>query len=396
MATGLWTTKADGSYGQANGLWVTDATGTYKQAVGAWTTDATGTWKKTWPAGSAIQSFTAAAGSPSYNSVALSWTVTGAVSYEIRMLGSSVVLWTGSASSAVLGGLNPNTTYNFTLRAKDASGATTDSPPLSWTTSVLPAPSGFQRTGGDYSQSIWAWNAVPGATGYQLIDTINGNAVIWSGAAAGVTEHGLSGRTVYERAVRTTVGAVSSVIGSKVRYTSPAAPTAAPGSYSFAATSAQTWAPGTARWRPVTDGIFAGNAQYQFGPSEPNGAQVGVAFYGNKPWLVSLAGARCTRFKVSLKRDATSSLAAPQTSYWWLHNYTGRPAGAPTLSSGPLAAGALARGQSGTIDLPVSWGQALLNGQYAGIAWGFTNNNFQRADPVASVPGQLTLYITIG
>lgn len=390
---GLWIPQPDGTFKPTKGVWVTDPTGTFKPAVGVWGSKSDGSFGKSWPTGASIASFSAAPGSPSYSSVVLSWSAVAAVNYELRLLGSSALLYSGPLTSKVLTGLAPNTTYNFTLRAFAADGSSQDSQPVSWTTAALPAPSGFQRTGGDFSESVWAWNQVPGATGYDLLDTLNGNAVKASVSALYVTEHGLGAHTTYERAVRAKVGSAFSGLSSKWRYTTPSPPTAAPGSYSYACLTAQTWAPGINAWRPVTDGIYAGNGA-KWGDNRGN--QVALAFYGAQPWLAKLNGTRCTRFKVSFKRDASTGISSPQPISWWLHNYTGRPAGAPVLSDGPQVAGSLAKSQSAAIDLPISWGQALLEGQYSGLAMGFVSSSFLRGDPVSSVAGQLTMYFTVG
>ncbi|MEW2300284.1 hypothetical protein AB0958_09915 [Streptomyces sp. NPDC006655] len=93
------------------------------------------------------------------------------------------------------------------------------------------------------------------------------------------------------------------------------------------------------------------------------GRNTGVAFYGSKPH--TLSGATCTRATVQIKRLSAGDYSA-RSATLRLVSQTSRPGGAPTLNestSGP----SLTIGSSTTFTLPVSWGQALIDGTRGGI-----------------------------
>lgn len=401
--TQLWTPLPDGTYAKGTNLWVANPAGTFVQAKAGYVADSTGQYKMFWPSGASISSFTAVHGFVPVSEIDLAWQVNGAVKVQIRVVGSATLLYDGDPDYPVNDGsgfglitltnLSPDTNYHFTLRAIAADGTYVDSDPLLGHTLALPAPTNFLKLSGDYQRSAWAWNTVLGADRYELIDTLNGNAVKWSGTENSVVEGGLTQHTVYERAVRAKIGSSAySVLSNKLRYTTPAAPTAAPGTYSFACTSAQTWSPVQPAWRAAADGIVVGNGK-RFNDSY--GDQVALAFFHAQPWIWGMSGMKVTRFKVAFKRDKTTGLSSPQPLYWYLHNYDSQPAGAPLLQGGPVAAGSLGAGESGLIDLPIAWGQALLNSSWKGIALGGAGRSYFRGDPVAKTPGQLTLYFTV-
>lgn len=93
------------------------------------------------------------------------------------------------------------------------------------------------------------------------------------------------------------------------------------------------------------------------------GRNTGAAFYGSKPH--TLSGATCTKITVAIKRLSAGDFAA-RSATLRLISQTSRPSGAPTLNettSGP----SLTIGSSSTFALPVSWGQALIDGTRGGI-----------------------------
>lgn len=392
----------DGTYASAKGMWVANQNGMYVPAKAGWVSKSDGSYAQFWPTGARVVSFEALHGPDSilYTSTVLTWAVTGAVTVQIRVAGSATMLYNGTADQngpqaglLLLEDLPPNTFTRYTLRAIAPDGTYVDSDTITGHTFEVPAPANFLKLSGDFQRSAWAWKTIPGASQYQLLDTLNGNAVKWTGTTNSVVEGGLTAATVYERAVRAKVGAsYYSPISNKVRYTTPAAPAATPGTYQFGCTSAQTWSPVQPTWRAANDGIVVGNGS-RFNDSYGN--QVALAFYPGTPWIWGMAGMKCTRFKVAFKRDKTTGLSSPQPLYWYLHGYDSQPAGAPLLQGGPIAAGSLGAGESGLIDLPVSWGQALLNSSFKGIALGGANRSYFRGDPVAKTPGQLTLYFTV-
>ncbi len=113
------------------------------------------------------------------------------------------------------------------------------------------------------------------------------------------------------------------------------------------------------RWRTDTDDVYQG--QYS-----GNGNHVGCAFFGSKPR--SLAGATVTSVYTRIRRLDKGGTNAAQTTTLRLVAERFRPSGAPTLGSvqdGPN----LRRGETRNgIQLPTSWGQAMVDGTAGGIA----------------------------
>lgn len=113
------------------------------------------------------------------------------------------------------------------------------------------------------------------------------------------------------------------------------------------------------RWRTDTDDVYQG----QYGG---NGNHVGCAFYGRK--AATVAGATCTGAAIKVYRLDKGGSNAAQDTTLRLITERFRPSGAPTLTSttdGPN----LRRGQKDTyVEIPTSWGQAMLDGTSGGLA----------------------------
>jgi hypothetical protein len=113
------------------------------------------------------------------------------------------------------------------------------------------------------------------------------------------------------------------------------------------------------KWRTDTTDVYQG----QYGG---NGNHVGCAFYGRKAATVS--GATCTGAAIKVRRLDKGGTNAAQDTTLRLITERFRPSGAPTLTSttdGPN----LRRGQTDTyVEIPTSWGQAMLDGTSGGLA----------------------------
>jgi fibronectin type 3 domain-containing protein len=122
-----------------------------------------------WPAPTG---FKAEVVSPS--EVRLSWNrVSGATGYvlERRVDGQTyATVLEGFVHEYSDTGLIPNTPYEYRLRSKSSSGASTLTTGVKATTqsAVLPTPTGFNATAVSSSTIILSWNAVSGANGYRI------------------------------------------------------------------------------------------------------------------------------------------------------------------------------------------------------------------------------------
>jgi hypothetical protein len=141
-----------------------------------------------------------------------------------------------------------------------------------------------------------------------------------------------------------------------VRTTTPTSPnvvTATP-------IGSRTWSPDWPSWRSDTDKVRQG--------SYGSGENYGLWFYGSSAFS-GLSGHTVTGVTMSVVRDTNSGTSwGPMQLH--MHGYTTQPgSGPPTIALGPNdAAGANpSLGQTVTFALPVSWGQALQAGTYAGV-----------------------------
>jgi endonuclease I/chitodextrinase len=131
-----------------------------------------------------------ATNNPTANSISLSWTAStdniGVTGYEIYKDGN--LYTTVTSTTATVSGLNPSTTYNFYIIAKDASGnSSTASNTASGTTLAGGQPggscgtedfSGIPATATNYTTRTWTSNNISWtATDARTDQTINGKAI---------------------------------------------------------------------------------------------------------------------------------------------------------------------------------------------------------------------------
>ena len=101
------------------------------------------------------------------SSLTLSWgSVTGATSYEVKRGASGTVTAVSSGTSHTFTGLTANTSYTLYVRAKN-SGGTSPWSSISSTT-PLAAPSGLSASTTTSTSLTLSWNAVTGATSYEV------------------------------------------------------------------------------------------------------------------------------------------------------------------------------------------------------------------------------------
>lgn len=149
-----------------------------------------------------------------YNSVSLSWGAStdnvGVTGYEVFVnAGTSPAATTSGATSVTVTGLAANTTYTFTVKARDAAGnRSVASAAYSTTTPAQPAPDtqapsapgSLRSTGVSASSISLAWNASTdnvGVTGYEVFVNGGTSASASTTGATSVTVTGLTANTTY-------------------------------------------------------------------------------------------------------------------------------------------------------------------------------------------------------
>ncbi|ADO73661.1 fibronectin type III domain-containing protein [Stigmatella aurantiaca] len=152
------------------------------------------------------------------NSVSLTWNAStdnvGVTGYEVFIGGSATAAATTTgATSVTVSGLNANTTYTFTVKARDAAGnrsaassafSVTTNPP-STDTQAPTVPASLRSTGTASSSVSLAWNASTdnvGVTGYEVFIGGSATAAATTTGATSVTVSGLAANTSYSFTVK--------------------------------------------------------------------------------------------------------------------------------------------------------------------------------------------------
>lgn len=392
---GLWLPDATGTLQPVKGLWVADPGGTYQQVTRALVADAGGTFQSAYQPGPAVTAAAAKTGNPAYTQALISWATASATRVQVLISGTSTVLWDTNDIAAVTQGSYawpgaiPGQSYKFTVRAFAADGSYVDSAPQALTMAGVPAPASLRYSALAYNSVRMDWNAVAGASKYEVLNNLYGGGVLYSGPALGYTQ-ALYASAKYDFTVRATVAGITGGQSNHIAFTSPATPGPAAGAYTFIATGATVWQPSYNSWRPESDGIIHGNGAAW---GSPSGDQTTYFYYGNNPFS-KLKGGTVKRMQIFLQRDSSSGSSAAQANHFGLHGYTGQPAGAPGFLGG-IDVGALAWGQGIWFDLPTQWGQALVNGSAGGISWGGVDGRYMRGvgPKTSSMQGRIVLTI---
>ena len=149
------------------------------------------------------------------SSVSLSWSAStdnvGVTGYEV--FSGSTLVASPSTPSATVSGLSANTTYTFTVKARDAAGnrssassaySTTTSPASSSDTQAPSTPSSLTSTAKSSSSVSLSWTGSTdnvGVTGYEVF--VNGSSsASTSSTSTSATVSGLSANTTYTFAVK--------------------------------------------------------------------------------------------------------------------------------------------------------------------------------------------------
>lgn len=122
----------------------------------------------------------------------------------------------------------------------------------------------------------------------------------------------------------------------------------------------------SASWRDFDGWAWRPSNAMQGAYSAGYGYYRGLYFYGAGAFA-DLSGARCTRARIKLHRDSGVGNSAATPMMLALHAHQTRPGGAPTFTTAATMVGSLAWSSAATFDLPISWGQALIDGRAAGV-----------------------------
>lgn len=107
----------------------------------------------------------------------------------------------------------------------------------------------------------------------------------------------------------------------------------------------------------VYQGAASGATQY--------GYWRGCYFYGATPQ--QLSGRRCTRLRIRISRKGEGGVISNVAQYLVGHVHEAQPGGSPLFTTGAHLAGYATRNQPIDLDLPVGWGQALIDGSLKGF-----------------------------
>ena len=161
------------------------------------------------------------------NSITMAWNpVATATSYELfRDDGSTNgQVYSGSALSVNDSGLQNGTSYSYTVQATNAQGSSAVSPAVTAVT-IPKIPTGLAVGSPTTSSLTISWDAITGATGYQLMRaTAAGGPYsnVYTGPADTITVAGLSsGTTYYFKVASSNAGGVSGLSGYAMGTTTP-------------------------------------------------------------------------------------------------------------------------------------------------------------------------------
>ncbi len=250
----------------------------------------------------------------------LAWSpVAGATSYSIERSTTSGGPYTTVGTTATTAfadtGLRPATAYYYVVKATDGSGGSTTSSEVSATT-LLGVPSGVVATAVSTSEIDLTWNAVAGATGYDVERSTGSGGpytIVGTPTSATFADTGLSAATAYFYVIKATATSLKSALSSEVSATTLlASPTGVGASAASPSEIDLTWTAVSGATSYVVERATTSGGPYTTigSPTSAHFASTGLAAATTYYYVVEAVDASGTSGP-SGEASATTQLAAP-------------------------------------------------------------------------------------
>lgn len=270
----------------------------------------------------------------------------------------------------------------FRVKAVDLSGLETDWRYSSGVTfdplTVPDAVKDFKVTSTTTSRINLSWDSAPRATEYQIRRGSKTGTITYSGNGLSDADTGLNSATSYTYYIRA---------GNRIGWgpwTSTSGKTKSARKTSKAgSTNSESWG-NKYGWKTGTKKVYQGEWCNQWSSDHHIegignvcwGKHKGLWFFDHAWWRGELAGRKIISVTLEIERQEEHNGAwSAQKPTFWLHNYGSKPSGQPTLSSKYQSPVSFEMGEKKSVSLPVSYGEALRDGDARGIgiyrdSWG--------------------------
>ena len=341
----------------------------WREVVQGWTSDASGTLRA-WAGFSGTVTISVSA--VSHTSFRVNWSSVDADTINIKVNGTTKHTTTSPSGNVVITGQTPTSTATV-IASATRYGSTFTSNTVTYKLPNMPAPTSVSIGSITETSMTISWPAVSGATSYDIHNSSSG-ALLRNQTGLSWNRTGLSSGTAYGYYVRARFNS-SVVSGASPVKVATTTATFKAGTYTFKASTCDTWQTSPASWRGTSDSeVYHGNG-YPWSSRGGNKAY----FFGYKLGGTLLkdyfdsAPATVVKVEVYVRRSSTSSgINSPQQCRWYAHNHSSQPGGEPSDSTDAYNNGTLDRGEGKWVTLPTSWGSKFLSGAYEGIVWGGT------------------------
>ena len=341
-----------------------------------------------------ISTFTARGGINPWRNCVVEWTGTSDT-WVLTDSKTAAVLFSGPEFRADLA-VTPEKVYYFTITGDDGLASST-----TWVSSPIATPRDLTFANLTATSASVLWQPVTGADHYELRDSAT-DEVLANSSSPSAELSGLEVETEYSVKVRAIIGSFASTWSQSASFTTLRTGAAVAGVYEFAPYASGTWSQinGWLPWRSLCkhgDGRLFGDGD-------------GICyteFYYPDEWFINgegfqpgafkqLDGAQIIEFSIYLRRFRDGSDPRAMLSHWFTHRrmapgveadsrWTAEtwPPGFPIIPEPGIDSGLLLLGDSGWIDLPISWAKYMCaldaEVQVQGIVWGGVGDRYQTA-----------------